>query len=60
MKNKYLLFSVTGTDHPGITSNLMKKITQCEQTILDMGQSVTHNLLSLSIYLEITNPDKES
>ncbi len=60
MKNKYLLFSVTGPDHPGITSNLMKKIAQCEQTIRDMGQSVTHNLLSLSIFLEITCPKKES
>lgn len=60
MKNNFLLLSVTGPDHPGITFNLMKSISTCGQVIKDIGQSVTHNLLSLSIYVEIKNKEKEA
>ena len=60
MKNKFLLLSVSGPDHPGITHGLMKIIEHNGQSLRDMGQSVTHNLLSLSIYLEMTHPEGES
>jgi phosphoserine phosphatase len=60
MNNSHILFSVSGPDHPGITSTLMKGIVSSGQKIGDMGQSVTHNLLSLSIFVEITKPENEA
>jgi phosphoserine phosphatase len=55
---KHLLLKVNGTDHPGITSKLMQCIESSPALIEDMGQSITHGLLSLSILLKIqNNPD---
>lgn len=51
-QNNSLLITVAGPDHAGITANLMEIITQSEISILDIGQSVTHGLLSLSILLK--------
>lgn len=59
MSNTHILFSFSGPDYPGITHNLTKVIVSTKQTIVDIGQSVTHNLLSLSLLIEITNPVKE-
>ncbi|MFZ4714314.1 MAG: phosphoserine phosphatase SerB [Bacteriovoracaceae bacterium] len=56
--NKQLvLVTVTGMDKPGITHNLMEIIAGSQATILDMGQSVTHGLLSLSILLDVEQDD---
>lgn len=49
---KKFLVTVAGPDKPGITNKLMKIIVQCGDSILDMGQAVTHGLLSLSILIE--------
>jgi phosphoserine phosphatase len=48
-----VLVTVSGPDKPGITSTLMKIIVRDEKKIEDMGQSVTHGLLSLSILIDI-------
>jgi phosphoserine phosphatase len=58
MKNEYILVNVSGKDQPGITSNLMKMIVKGNHSIVDMGQSVTHGLLSLSILIDV-NPDSQ-
>lgn len=55
--SQYILVTVSGPDHPGITSMLMDTITQCGDSISDMGQAVTHGLLSLSIMIDIKNRD---
>lgn len=47
------LITVSGPDHPGITASLMKIASASGDRILDMGQAVTHGLLSLSFVLEI-------
>lgn len=47
------LITVSGPDHPGITASLMKIAAASGDRILDMGQAVTHGLLSLSFVLEI-------
>lgn len=57
-KSKYILVTVSGPDSPGITSMLMDIITICGDSIADMGQSVTHGLLSLSIMIEISKRDE--
>ena len=53
-KNKdAVLVTVSGPDHPGITNRLMEVVDKNETTLLDMGQSVTHGLLSLSFLLDM-------
>lgn len=51
---KNILITVSGADHPGITSRLMKIVSADNTIIKDIGQSVTHGLLSLSFVLEIS------
>ena len=52
-----LLITVSGPDHPGITSKLMQIIESAGDTLEDMGQAVTHGLLSLSFLVTINNKD---
>lgn len=59
MNEKKILFTVSGADHPGITHELMKIITRSSVPILDMGQSVTYGLLSLSFVLLIQDTENE-
>ncbi len=47
------LITVSGPDQPGITASMMKLAAASGDRILDMGQAVTHGLLSLSFVLEI-------
>lgn len=58
MNTKLVHVTVSGPDHPGITAELMKSLMHSEAKIIDMGQSITHGLLSLSFLLDFQN-DKE-
>jgi len=58
-KSKSILITVSGDDQSGITSNLMKIIQQGGYHICDIGQSVTHGLLSLSILLDSDSTDEK-
>jgi phosphoserine phosphatase len=51
--SQYILVTVSGPDHPGITSGLMKTLVKNNTKLLDMGQAVTHGLLSLSFLLDL-------
>lgn len=53
MNKELILIKVNGPDKPGITFRLLEVIEQGSHIVKDMGQSVTHGLLSLSILLEI-------
>lgn len=53
MKKELILVTVSGSDHPGITAKLMKCISDANAQIEDMGQSITHGLLSLSILIDL-------
>lgn len=53
MNKELILIKVNGPDKPGITYKLLDVINQGSHVVKDMGQSVTHGLLSLSILLEI-------
>jgi phosphoserine phosphatase len=53
MKNNEVLITVSGKDRPGITADLLSIIENCEEKVMDMGQSVTHGLLSLSILINL-------
>ncbi|MBC7537524.1 MAG: phosphoserine phosphatase SerB [Bacteriovorax sp.] len=59
LNGKIILVTVSGPDCPGITARLMKIISEYNVDVLDMGQAVTHGLLSLSFVLGL-NPDEKS
>jgi phosphoserine phosphatase len=52
-----ILVTVSGPDKPGITSSLMKILIKNQTELKDMGQAVTHGLLSLSFLLSIGDED---
>ena len=53
MSQQTILIKVSGPDKPGITHTLLSVIEKAGCTVCDMGQSVTHGLLSLSILIEL-------
>ncbi|PIK15548.1 phosphoserine phosphatase SerB [Halobacteriovorax sp. JY17] len=59
LNGKDVLIKVSGPDHPGITSELMSIIKATNNSLLDMGQSVTHGLLSLSFVINISEENNE-
>ena len=59
LNGKIILVTVSGPDFPGITARLMKIISEYSVEVLDMGQAVTHGLLSLSFVLGL-NPDEKN
>ena len=60
MEDKSILITVSGLDQPGITASLMEIIVKFQYQILDMGQSIIHDHLSLSMLIdhhEYTTPN---
>lgn len=60
LEGKIILVTVSGPDYPGITSRLMRIIADFKVGIRDMGQAVTHGLLSLSFVLELNSGDQNN
>jgi phosphoserine phosphatase len=60
MSNKLVLVKVSGPDHPGITAVLMKCLINSEVELIDMGQSITHELLSLSFLFKVKDFKEDS
>lgn len=48
-----ILISISGTDQPGITSGVTDILAQSDVTILDIGQAVIHDTLSLGILIGV-------
>ncbi len=48
-----LLLNITGEDHPGVTAAFSEILGRHEVNILDIGQSVIHDRLSLGMLLEV-------
>jgi phosphoserine phosphatase len=48
-----LLITVTGPDRPGVTATLTQRLAQADATILDMGQAVIHERLTLGVLVEV-------
>jgi len=55
-----ILINVTGKDKPGLTASLTSILAQYRVTILDIGQAVIHDYLSLGILIEIPVEFKSS
>lgn len=51
--NELMLVNITGVDKPGITSRITNLLSRYNIRILDIGQSVIHNQLSLGFLLDI-------
>ena len=49
------MISITGLDRPGITASITSMLAEYEVNVLDIGQSVIHNSLSLGMLLEISS-----
>lgn len=54
-----ILISVSGVDKPGLTNKLSRALSDYNVNILDIGQAVIHDTLSLGILIEIP-PEAES
>jgi phosphoserine phosphatase len=54
-----ILITVSGVDKPGLTNSLTQSLSAWDVNILDIGQAVIHNTLSLGILIEIP-PQAES
>ena len=52
------IIKISGPDHTGITAGLMERVAAHDGKLLDIGQSITHGLLSLSFLIQ-TNSEKE-
>jgi phosphoserine phosphatase len=48
-----ILISITGIDRPGITATIAQVLAAFEVNILDIGQSVIHDALSLGMLIQI-------
>ena len=48
-----ILINITGKDKPGLTASLTNILAQYQVVILDIGQAVIHDYLSLGILVEI-------
>lgn len=55
-----LLISITGQDRPGVTHSLTRILGEGEARILDIGQAVIHDSLSLGILVELTGEMRSS
>ena len=55
-----ILINVTGKDKPGLTASLTGILARYNVTVLDIGQAVIHDYLSLGILIEIPTEYKSS
>src|SRR5262245_33733413 len=51
-----ILISITGMDRPGITASVTQVLAEFDVSVLDIGQSVIHDSLSLGMLVQI--PDE--
>lgn len=52
MSHELTLITISGKDQPGITSKIMQPLVEHNCRLQDIGQSITHGLLSLSFLIE--------
>lgn len=51
--NELILASISGIDKPGLTSKITNLLARYDIRILDIGQAVIHNQLSLGLLLDV-------
>ncbi len=58
--SEILLVNVSGQDRPGLTSSLTAILADYDVNILDIGQAVIHDTLSLGVLIEIPEASEPS
>lgn len=58
--SKIILLNVTGKDHPGLTAVLTDVMVHHNVNVLDIGQAVIHEHISLGMLLEIPSQTESS
>ncbi len=53
VQKEILLLTINGEDKPGLTSSITEVLSEYNANILDIGQAVIHNSLSLGILVEV-------
>jgi len=51
--NDILLITISGADQPGLTANITALLAQRDVNILDIGQAVIHDSLSIGVLVEV-------
>lgn len=59
-QREVILLNISGEDKPGVTSSLTKILAQYNVNILDIGQAVIHDHLSLGILFELPAESESS
>jgi len=55
-----LLINISGPDRPGVTAALMRILAHRQVTVLDIGQAVIHENLSLGLLIQLTEHSEVS
>lgn len=55
-----ILLTISGEDKPGVTASISAILATYQVTILDIGQAVIHNTLSLGILIEVPKASESS
>ena len=55
-----ILLNISGEDKPGVTSAITHILAQYQINILDIGQAVIHDTLSLGILIEVPKEAESS
>lgn len=55
-----ILITISGDDKPGLTATLTEQLGRYDVNILDMGQAVIHDTLSLGILIEVPVENESS
>ena len=53
MKEEQILIRISGKDRIGLTASIMAILARYDAQILDLGQAVIHNTLSMGILIRI-------
>jgi len=55
-----VLINISGEDKPGLTASITEILAGFEVNILDVGQAVIHDTLSLGMLVELPEPSRDS
>ena len=58
--NEIILITISGEDKPGVTSTITEILARYQVNVLDIGQAVIHNNLSLGILVELPKQAESS
>ena len=58
MDSDILLVNLSGRDRPGLTAQVMEILARHDVGVLDIGQSVIHDTLSLALLIDVDEPSE--